>query len=169
MIASAIVMMCQTLSGINIFAFLYSSFFINVKFNNDHDTSVNEQAKALRFGIGFGVMNFVFSVPAFFLVESNDRFRMNHPILGRMRGRRFLLLVSLGGGVFTLMATALAYAYMGENNPNRQGTVLAFILLFTVFYGPGMSTRFRSHDNANAVKDVVRCRFCTAMRSGETS
>jgi hypothetical protein len=35
------------------------------------------------------------------------------------------------------MATALAYAYMGEDNPNREGTVLAFILLFTVFYGPG--------------------------------
>jgi hypothetical protein len=74
----------------------------------------------------------VFSAVAFYFIEPLDVEK--HPIASRLRGRRFLLLLSLGAGVFTLLATGLSFDI---HNSHRDGTIIAFVLIFTMFYSPG--------------------------------
>ena len=111
------------MSGINILAFLYSTFFSTI----DNATQEGTNPDPLVLGIAFGVVNFSFSAIGFFLVDK-DRFKF----FGRARGRRFLLLFSLVGGALTLMAAAITFSYNGSD----AGTVV-WILIFTAVYSPG--------------------------------
>ena len=111
------------MSGINILAFLYSTFFSRI------DGGVQEEGgiDPLKLGIAFGTVNFFFSAVGFFFVDKN-RFR----IFGRARGRRFLLLFSLVGGALTLMAAAITFGLNGSD-----GGMVAWLLIFTMVYSPG--------------------------------
>ena len=113
----------RQLSGINILAFLYSTFFSSIDENAQGEGTVDP----LVLGIAFGVVNFSFSAIGFFLVD-RDRFRF----FGRARGRRFLLLFSLLGGALTLMAAAITFSLNGSD----AGTIV-WILIFTAVYSPG--------------------------------
>ena len=113
----------RQLSGINILAFLYSTFFSSIDENAQGEGTVDP----LVLGIAFGVVNFSFSAIGFFLVD-RDRFRF----FGRARGRRFLLLFSLLGGSLTLMAAAITFSLNGSD----AGTIV-WILIFTAVYSPG--------------------------------
>ncbi|KAL8734976.1 MAG: hypothetical protein Q9181_002985 [Wetmoreana brouardii] len=52
------------------------------------------------------------------------------------RGRRFLLLTSLGSGVFTSLLTSTMFN-LQDGNPARLPMIIFFIIVFTAFYSPG--------------------------------
>ncbi|KAL9594206.1 MAG: hypothetical protein Q9179_005499 [Wetmoreana sp. 5 TL-2023] len=52
------------------------------------------------------------------------------------RGRRFLLLTSLGSGVFTSLLTSTMFN-LKDGNPARLPMIIFFIIVFTAFYSPG--------------------------------
>ena len=54
----------------------------------------------------------------------------------KFRGRRFLLLTSLGSGVVTLFLTAMMF-YIDHSNPARTPMIILFLMIFTAFYSPG--------------------------------
>ncbi|KAH8719559.1 major facilitator superfamily domain-containing protein [Phaeosphaeriaceae sp. PMI808] len=77
-IATLVVMISQQLSGINILAFLASIFFISAGLRSQPDPSNHAAVEAanikngydsLRFSIGFGAANALFSLIAYFLIE----------------------------------------------------------------------------------------------------
>ena len=54
----------------------------------------------------------------------------------QLRGRRFLLLVSLGGGMFTLLITSLCFN-IHQSSPARLPLIALFTYVFTLFYSVG--------------------------------
>ena len=54
----------------------------------------------------------------------------------QMRGRRFLLLVSLAGGMVTLLITSLCFN-IHQSSPARLPLIALFIYVFTLFYSVG--------------------------------
>ena len=54
----------------------------------------------------------------------------------QMRGRRFLLLLSLAGGMVTLLITSLCFN-IHESSPARLPLIALFTYVFTLFYSPG--------------------------------
>lgn len=54
----------------------------------------------------------------------------------QLRGRRFLLLTSLGAGVVTLALTS-AMLHIPDGNPARLPMIILFIMIFTAVYSPG--------------------------------
>jgi hypothetical protein len=74
----------------------------------------------------------IFSAVAFFFIDPLDADK--YPIASRLRGRRFLLLLSLSAGAIILLATALSF---NIQNSHRAGTIIAFVYIFTMFYSPG--------------------------------
>lgn len=113
-IGSWIVMFGQQFCGINVIAYYSSSIFIESGF-----TTID----ALLSSWGFGMINFIFALPAFFTI---DRL-----------GRRALLLIT-----FPLMALFLFMAGFGfyipeENNEARIGVIITGIYLFACVYSSG--------------------------------
>ena len=53
-----------------------------------------------------------------------------------LRGRRFLLLLSLSGGAVTLLITSLCF-YINEDSQARLPLIALFIIIFTLFYSLG--------------------------------
>jgi hypothetical protein len=113
---------------VNIFAFLSSTFFSTVA-TGTHDETV---AASLRIGIGFGLLNMIFSAVAFFFIDPLDQDM--YPIASQLRGRRFLLLLSLSAGAVILFITAFSFDI---HNSHRAGTIIAFVYIFVIFYSPG--------------------------------
>ena len=54
----------------------------------------------------------------------------------QFRGRRFLLLTSLGGGAVTLLITSLCFL-IPKDNSARLPVIAMFIMIFTIFYSVG--------------------------------
>ena len=54
----------------------------------------------------------------------------------QLRGRRFLLLTSLGAGVITLALTSAMF-HIPDGNPARLPLIILFIMIFTAVYSPG--------------------------------
>ena len=54
----------------------------------------------------------------------------------QMRGRRFLLLISLFGGMITLLITSLFFN-IHDGSPARLPLIALFIMIFTMFYSVG--------------------------------
>lgn len=54
----------------------------------------------------------------------------------QLRGRRFLLLSSLGAGVVTLALTSAMF-HIPDGNPARLPMIILFIMIFTAVYSPG--------------------------------
>ena len=164
-IAAMVVMLAQQMSGINIYAFMSTQFYSISGLGGNQDQG-NEQpsrhqiAESFGFTIGFGVANMLFSIVAFFLVENKDPIfdtgsgdrtdrssnastsdvsivnPQDLPQRVQLRGRRFLLLTSLGAGVVTLLLTAIMFT-LGEENNARKPMIIIFIMVFTAFYSPG--------------------------------
>ncbi|KKY20426.1 putative sugar transporter [Diplodia seriata] len=111
--ASGIVMIGQQMCGINIVAFYSSSIF--------------EQAGAGAFGalmatFGFGLVNFLFALPA---VTTIDTF-----------GRRGLLLFTFPQMFWTLLAAGFCF-YIPKESSAHLGLIAFFVYLFGAFYSPG--------------------------------
>lgn len=75
---------------------------------------------ALLYTMGFGIINFVFATPAFFLID--------------LVGRRTLLLTTFPFLALSNMITAISFAYNGKT---RIAIFLTGYYLFGVFYSPG--------------------------------
>lgn len=123
-----------TIIGVNIFAFLSSTFFSTARLDNGAPEKATPEtvAASLRIGIGFGLLNMVFSAVAFFFIEPLDEEK--YPRASKLRGRRFLLLLSLSAGAVILFITAFSFDI---HNSHRAGTIIAFVYIFTIFYSPG--------------------------------
>ncbi|KAJ8126421.1 hypothetical protein O1611_g7218 [Lasiodiplodia mahajangana] len=111
-IASEIVMFMQQFCGVNAIAYYSTQIFIDSNFNTK---------SALAASLGFGAVNFLFAIPAFYTIDTF--------------GRRKLLLTT-----FPLMSLFLFYTgfsfYIPEGTA-RVANVALGIYLFGVVYSPG--------------------------------
>ncbi|KAH6623780.1 hypothetical protein F5144DRAFT_615477 [Chaetomium tenue] len=111
-LAAFTVMIAQQMCGINIIAFYSTTIF-------QENGATDFQALLASFG--FGLVNWLFSFPAFWTIDSF--------------GRRALLLFTFPQMVWTLLAAGLC-TLMGEGTA-RTALVALFVYLFAVFYSPG--------------------------------
>lgn len=112
-LAASVVMASQQLSGINVFAFLSTTFLSGASFT---------VIQTLWLSFGFAAANTVFSPVAYFFIDS--------------KGRRFLLLLSL----LLMMPLLIAMGFslnIYPNYPTRIAVVELFIILYTAAYSPG--------------------------------
>ncbi|KAJ0423941.1 major facilitator superfamily domain-containing protein [Aspergillus carlsbadensis] len=137
-VAAFLVMAAQQLCGINVLSFYSSTLFRSVSSTSGGDTStLNDHSNAADvvncetpmddtvawLNFGFGLANFVFTVPAYKFIDR--------------KGRRILLLISLGGMFFTLLATSGFFRILSPDDA-RKGLVATFtVVVFTLFYGIG--------------------------------
>ncbi|KAF4312932.1 putative mfs sugar transporter [Botryosphaeria dothidea] len=116
MLASEIVMFMQQFCGVNVIAYYSSSIFRDSGFS---------AKSALAASLGFGVINFLFAIPAIYTIDTF--------------GRRNLLLTT-----FPLMAIFLLFTGMcffisqeGDSLRVRVGLIALGIYLFGIVYSPG--------------------------------
>ena len=99
-------------SGVNVIAYYSTTLFIDADFS---------QQSALAASFGFGIINWLFAIPAIYTIDTF--------------GRRNLLLTT-----FPLMAIFLfftAFSYYIQNDTARIGCITLGIYLFGVVYSPG--------------------------------
>merc|ERR1712230_320817 len=113
-LASFVVMIAQQMCGINIMAFYSSTIFA---------TSGASDIEALLGSFGFGGINFLFAIPAFFTIDTF--------------GRRSLLLFTFPQMAWTLLAAGLAFYIPETNQSARLGVIALFVYLYAAFYSPG--------------------------------
>ncbi|KAL8937673.1 MAG: hypothetical protein Q9216_004307 [Gyalolechia sp. 2 TL-2023] len=108
-VASALVMLAQQMTGINVFAFLASTLF-----EYGQERGIPHKG-SLWLYFGFGIANFFSSLIAYFYIDS--------------KGRRWLLMLSLAAMFPFLLVTAFSFT---AHNPPKQGLVATFLA-----YSPG--------------------------------
>lgn len=113
MIASAIIVISQQFSGVNIMAFYSSTIFSEANY------SVRDSLLA---SMGYGLVMFLFALPA---VYTMDTF-----------GRRNLLLFTFPNMAWCLLGAGLSFL-LPTDSKARVPLIAFFIYLFTAFYGPG--------------------------------
>lgn len=111
--ASQIVMFMQQFCGVNVIAYYSSQIFRESGF------SVTDSIVA---SLGFGILNFLFAIPAVFTIDTF--------------GRRSLALFTLPFLSITLLFAGFSF-WIPEQTA-RIGCVALGIYLFTIFYSPGM-------------------------------
>ncbi|WVR03556.1 hypothetical protein IAU60_000548 [Kwoniella sp. DSM 27419] len=112
-LASFVVMLAQQMCGINIIAFYSSSVFSDAGYSN---------FSSLMASWGFGLLNFLFAIPAVFTIDTF--------------GRRNLLLSTFPMMAIFLFATGCAFI-MPEGNSARVPLIALFIYIFACFYSVG--------------------------------
>ncbi|SPO03412.1 related to myo-inositol transport protein ITR1 [Cephalotrichum gorgonifer] len=111
-LASEIVMFMQQFCGINVVAYYSTEIFLGANFS---------ETSALCASLGFGVINFLFALPAFWTIDTF--------------GRRNLLLTT-----FPLMSTFLLWAGFSFWIPTgalRIAMIISGLYLFGMVYSPG--------------------------------
>lgn len=103
-IASGTVMLAQQMCGINIIAFYSSTIFRQSGF---------DAVQALYASLGFGAINFLFAIPAFYTIDTF--------------GRRSLLLATFPNMAWTLLAAGLCTLITDDKL--RLGLVALFIYM----------------------------------------
>ncbi|CAE6443121.1 unnamed protein product [Rhizoctonia solani] len=111
-LGSFIVMFMQQFCGVNVIAYYSSSVFSQAGLGN---------IQAILGSWGFGMLNFIFAIPAVYTIDTF--------------GRRFLLLTTFPGMSACLLITGMAFFI--ENIHARTGVVAAGMYVFTIFYSPG--------------------------------
>jgi len=111
-IASGTVMLAQQMCGINIIAFYSSTIFRQSGFSAQ---------EALYASLGFGAINFLFAIPAFYTIDTF--------------GRRSLLLSTFPNMAWTLLTAGLCTLI--TNQQVRLALVALFIYIFAMFYSVG--------------------------------
>ncbi|KAK0674591.1 putative symporter [Cercophora samala] len=113
MIASEIVMFMQQFCGVNVIAYFSSEIFREAGYS---------EVEALAASLGFGVINFLFAIPAFYTIDTY--------------GRRNLLLTT-----FPLMALFMFFTgfsfWIPADSPAHIGCIALGIYLFGIVYSPG--------------------------------
>ncbi|KAL4888297.1 MFS transporter [Aspergillus ambiguus] len=127
-VAAFLVMAAQQLCGINVLSFYSSTLFASVK-DSSNPQCVNckdpMDDRVAWLNLGFGLTNFLFTIPAYIWIDR--------------KGRRILLLYSLGGMFFTLIMIAGFFRLTTQSQDSaRIGLVATLIIgVFTLFYGIG--------------------------------
>lgn len=111
--ASQIVMFMQQFCGVNVIAYYSSQIF------RDSGFSVTDSILA---SLGFGILNFLFALPAVFTIDTY--------------GRRSLALVTFPFLSLSLLFTG--FSFWINNRDARVGCVALGIYVFAIFYSPGM-------------------------------
>lgn len=111
--ASTILMFGQQFCGVNVIAYYSSSILKDANFSD---------VQALLGSMGFGALNFVFAIPAWFTIDTF--------------GRRNLLLFTTPILALTLIMTGCAF-YAPAASKTQIGIVLTGIYLYAVAYSPG--------------------------------
>ncbi|KAK8165392.1 hypothetical protein IWX90DRAFT_484980 [Phyllosticta citrichinensis] len=118
-LAAHTVMIAQQMCGINIMAFYGASIFFTPESSTDYKS--HDARTALLVSWGFGLVNFVFALPAVHRIDT--------------LGRRTLLLVTFPGMALTLLGAAFCFKI--PDDQSQLGAVTLFIFLFAAFYSPG--------------------------------
>jgi sugar porter (SP) family MFS transporter len=115
MIASEIVMFMQQFCGVNVIAYYSSSVFT--------DSGFSDQS-ALAASLGFGIINFLFAIPAIYTIDTF--------------GRRNLLLTTFPLMAIFLLYTGLSFLIDLETaRTARVANIALGIYLFGIVYSPG--------------------------------
>ncbi|KAJ3950614.1 uncharacterized protein N0V96_001764 [Colletotrichum fioriniae] len=112
MIASETVMIMQQFCGVNVIAYYSSEIFLAAEFS---------EVSALSASLGFGIINWLFALPAFYTIDTF--------------GRRNLLLTT-----FPLMAICLfftGFSFYIPTNPAKIACIALGVYLFGMVYSPG--------------------------------
>ncbi|KAF2267306.1 hypothetical protein CC78DRAFT_541754 [Lojkania enalia] len=113
MLASEIVMFMQQFCGVNVIAYYSSSIFVQSGFSNQ---------SALAASLGFGIINFLFAIPAVYTIDTF--------------GRRNLLLTTFPFMAIFLLFTGFSF-YIPEGDTARVACIALGIYLFGIVYSPG--------------------------------
>ncbi|KAJ7049012.1 sugar transporter [Mycena amicta] len=108
------VMLAQQMCGINIISFYSSTIFANVGYTTD---------QALFASLGYGALQFVFTIPTVFLIDT--------------KGRRTLCLITFPLMCLFLLAAGLSLLKTDGPPASRLGPLLIFVYLFTIMYSFG--------------------------------
>ncbi|KAJ7151459.1 sugar transporter [Mycena crocata] len=108
------VMLAQQMCGINIISFYSSTIFRNVGFTAD---------QALFASLGYGALQFVFTIPTVFMIDT--------------QGRRKLCLITFPLMCLFLLAAGLSLLKTEGSAAVRLGPVVLFVYLFTIMYSFG--------------------------------
>lgn len=113
-VGAFIVTFMQQFCGINVIAYYSSSIFVEANFS---------EISALGASLGFGVLNTVFAIPAFYTI---DKF-----------GRRFLLLLTFPIMAAFLFMTGFSFYIPEDHRSGRIGSITLGIYIYTIFYSFG--------------------------------
>lgn len=108
------VMLAQQMCGINIISFYSSTIFRNVGYTAD---------QALFASLGYGALQFVFTIPTVFLIDT--------------KGRRALCLITFPLMFLFLLAAGLSLLKTTGSQGARLGPLVLFVYLFTIMYSFG--------------------------------
>ena len=115
LIGSEIVMFMQQFCGVNVIAYYSSQIFVDANFS---------EVSALAASLGFGVINFVFAIPAIYTIDTF--------------GRRNLLLTTFPLMSLFLFFTGFSFLIPQETMHTARIACIALgIYLFGVVYSPG--------------------------------
>ncbi|KAF1991320.1 putative MFS sugar transporter [Aulographum hederae CBS 113979] len=115
MLASEIVMFMQQFCGVNVIAYYSSSIFVDSGF---------DELNALGASMGFGVINFLFAIPAVYTIDTF--------------GRRNLLLTTFPLMALFLLFTGFSFWIPQDTHLTARVACIALgIYLFGVVYSPG--------------------------------
>ncbi|CCH42360.1 putative membrane protein [Wickerhamomyces ciferrii] len=114
LIAAFIVTFMQQFNGINIIAYYASTIFVEANYS---------QISALGVCVGYGFINTLFAIPAFFTIDK--------------AGRRFLLLITFPFMSAFLFLTAFSFLIPTDQKSGRVGAITLGLYLFTCFYSFG--------------------------------
>ncbi|CAG7554751.1 unnamed protein product [Fusarium equiseti] len=113
-LAAFTVMVAQQMCGINIIAFYSTTVFKEAGMSD---------FKAMIGSFGFGLVNWLFSFPAFWTIDTF--------------GRRGLLLFTFPQMTWTLLAAGLCTLISKDTGDLRTALICLFVFLFCAFYSPG--------------------------------
>ncbi|KAI0446313.1 sugar transporter-domain-containing protein [Xylaria telfairii] len=116
LVSSSIVALAQQLCGINIFT-IYSGPLFSGLLQNSTD-----KLYPLVYSLVFGIINFIFGLPAIRTIDT--------------LGRRKWLVLTLP--LMCLLMTAAALSTLIPDSKTRGGIVALFVFLFAIAYSPGM-------------------------------
>lgn len=114
-VGATIVMFGQQFCGVNVIAYYSSSIIKKVANAND--------INALLGSWGFGMLNFLFAIPAWYTIDTF--------------GRRNLLLLTLPFMAIFLLITGFAFWIPDDQTDAKLGVVLMGIYAYACFYSPG--------------------------------
>ncbi|KAI1387894.1 uncharacterized protein F4822DRAFT_295310 [Hypoxylon trugodes] len=118
LISSSIVALAQQLCGINLLAFYSGSLFSGII----GDSNRSDHLKPMLYSLGYGAVNFFFSLPAIRTIDT--------------LGRRKWLVLTLPAMCLAMLAASLSS--MISDAHTKVGVVTFFVFLFAAIYSPGM-------------------------------
>ncbi|KAJ5095032.1 Major facilitator superfamily domain general substrate transporter [Penicillium argentinense] len=114
MLASEIVMFMQQFCGVNVIAYYSSEIFLEANFS---------PAAALAASFGWGVINWIFAIPAVYAIDTF--------------GRRNLLLTTFPLMALAMFFTGFSFWIPEENHSARTGCIALGTYIFGIVYSPG--------------------------------